>query len=159
MLTKEQLESLAKDPVAFLGQCRYHEQRINLYKDKIEHYRAMALSITAPIKETFSGGGGPASKIENCVVEIVDIEKDIRYEIGALRKDLAAVREAIDFLDEFDDSQKVVLEARYISGLEFEAVASLVGISLRWAYRLHKAGLERISARAKELLKEEWSDC
>lgn len=145
-MTEEQRKQVAENPKDFLKCCWYHEQRIKEKQELIRHYQEMAESITAEIKEVTTFSLTPSHKIENCAIEIVSIQDDIRKEISELRKDLHIVQEVIDLLD--DSSQRLLMEARYLRRMKWEDIMELLDISYRWTLRLHGIALQKISEKA-----------
>lgn len=145
-MTEEQRLQLVENPKDFLQSCRYHEQRIKLKLEQIRHYRELAESITAEIKEVTTFNLSPSNKIENCAIELVTLQEEIQQEVLSLREDLAAVQEAIDLVD--DETQRNLLEARYIRHLTWEEIAILLDRSYRWTLRLHGQALKKISQQA-----------
>jgi hypothetical protein len=145
-MTEKQREQLAENPKEFLKSCWYHEKRIEEKQELIRHYRELAESITAEIKEVTTFSLTPSHKVENCAIEILSIQDDIRKEIEELKKDIAAVREVIDLLD--DSSQKLLMEARYLRHMKWEDIMELLDISYRWTLRLHGIALQNISEKA-----------
>lgn len=145
-MTEHEKAALAKDPKLFLQKCFYHELRIQEKQELIRHYREMAESITAEIKEVTTFSLTPSNKIEKCALEIVSIEEDIEREIERLRADRQLVQEAIDLLE--DGSQKLLLEARYLRHVKWEEIAEKLDISYRWTLRLHGIALQKISEQA-----------
>lgn len=95
-MTEKQKKLLAESPVEFLKSCWYHNQWIKLKLEEIRHYRDIAESITAEIKEVTTFGLTPSCKVENCVVEIVSIQEMLQARVKELRSDLDAVQEAIN---------------------------------------------------------------
>ena len=103
-MTEKQKKLLAENPAEFLKSCWYHNQWIKLKLEEIRHYRDIAESITAEIKEVTTFGLTPSCKVENCVVEIVSIQEMLQARVKELRSDLDAVQEAINLLE--DETQK-----------------------------------------------------
>lgn len=148
-MTEQQRAALAEDPKEFLKKCFYHERRIKEKQELIRHYREIAESITAEIKEVTTFSLTPSNKIEKCALEIVGIEEDIAKEIDRLRADRQLVQEAIDLLgDEDDGSKKLLLEARYLRSAKWEDIMEQLDISYRWTLRLHGIALQKISEQA-----------
>lgn len=148
-MTEQQRAALAANPKELLKRCFYHELRIKEKQELIRHYREMAESITAEIKEVTSFSLTPSKKIEKCAIEIVCIEKDIEKEIDRLRADRQLIQEAIDLLgDDDDSSKKLLLEARYLRRAKWEDIMEQLDISYRWTLRLHGIALQKISEQA-----------
>ncbi len=141
-MTREQKQALAKDPRKFLESCWYHEAKIESSLETIQHYRDIAESITAEIKEAPSFGSGPSSKIENCVLEIVELENDIAETVKALRSDFSAVKEAINLLPDTDE--RFLMESRYIHHMKWGDIADTWGCTYSWVMKQHKKILKKI---------------
>lgn len=149
-MTNEQLQQLADDPKHFLKRCLYHEQKISCYLEQIQHYKDIATSITQEIKEVTTFSLTPSHKVENAVLEITELEEEIKLEIGRLKAELSAVQEAIDLAD--DELAEALLQAKYLSNLTWEEIAVKFDISYRWVLRLHGKTLENLSEKAKNML-------
>ena len=145
-MTEKQKKLLSENPAEFLKSCWYHNQWIKLKLEEIQHYRDIAESITAEIKEVTTFGLTPSCKVKNCVVEIVSIQEAIQERLKELRSDLDAVQEAINLLE--DESQKLLMDARYIRHMNWEEIAILISCSYRWTLRLHGQALKKISEKA-----------
>lgn len=145
-MTEEQRKLIAENPKEFLQSCRYHEQNIKIKLEQIRHYRELAESITAEIKEITTFSLTPSCKIENCAVELVTLQEEIQQEIRELRNDLTIIQEVITWID--DETQRNLLEARYIRHMTWEEIAILLDHSYRWTLRLHGIALKKISQQA-----------
>lgn len=80
-MTEKQKKLLVENPAEFLKSCWYHNQWIKLKLEEIRHYRDIAESITAEIKEVTTFGLTPSCKVENCVVEIVSIQEMLQERV------------------------------------------------------------------------------
>lgn len=145
-MTEQQKAVLVEDPKEFLKKCFYHELRLKEKQELIRHYRGMAESITAEIKEITTFSLTPSNKIESCALEIVSLQEDIEKEIASLRADRKLVQEAIDLLE--DGNQKFLLESRYLRSAKWEDIMEKLDISYRWTLRLHGIALQKISEQA-----------
>lgn len=148
-MTEKQKKLLAENPKDFFKSCWYHNQWIKLKLEEIRHYRDMAESITAEIKEVTTFGLTPSCKVENCVVEIVSIQEDIQKRILELRSDLDAVQEAIALLT--DETQRLLMDARYIRHMKWEEIAILISYTHRRTLQIHSLALREISKRVISL--------
>ena len=129
----------------FLKSCWYHNQWIKLKLEEIRHYRDIAESITAEIKEVTTFGLTPSCKVENCVVEIVSIQEMLQARVKELRSDLDAVQEAINLLE--DETQILLMDARYIRHMKWEEIAILLSYTHRRTLQIHSKALKEISKR------------
>lgn len=144
-MTEKQKKLLAESPVEFLKSCWYHNQWIKLKLEEIRHYRDIAESITAEIKEVTTFGLTPSCKVENCVVEIVSIQEMLQARVKELRSDLDAVQEAINLLE--DETQILLMDARYIRHMKWEEIAILISYTHRRTLQIHSKALKEISKR------------
>lgn len=148
-MTETQRAALAEDPKEFMKKCFYHELRIKEKQELIQHYREIAESITAEIKEVTTFSLTPSNKIEKCALEIVSIEEDIEKEIAYLKADRRLVQEAINLLSDTEEgNQKYLLEAKYLRSAKWEDIMEALDISYRWTLRLHGIALQKISEQA-----------
>lgn len=146
MLTCEQRNELAEDPRGFLRQSYRGRERIEAKRERIEQWRRLAESTTITLKETPGGSGNATSLVENCAVNIVDLERELAEEIKELVATERIVGQAIEMVD--DPTDKALLELRYLNCLTWPEVAGRLGVTLRWVMTLHKNILERISLEA-----------
>lgn len=144
-MTEEQRKRVAENPKEFLQSCRYHEQSIKIKLEQIRHYRELAESITAEIKEVTTFSLTPSNKIENCAIELVSIEEDIKKEIQELRNDLILVKEVIDLLT--DETLRTLMDARYIRQMSWEEIAVMLFYTRRRVLQLHNKALQEISRK------------
>lgn len=142
-MTETKRKIVAENPEEFLKKCFYHELQIKGKLELIRHYKELAESITAEIKETPTFNLAPSNKIEKYVLEIVNIEEDIEKEIIALREDIALVQEVINVLDK--PMQKVLMEARYLKHKKWKEIALSMNFSCRRVQQFHKEALQKIS--------------
>ena len=144
-MTEKQKKLLAENPAEFLKSCWYHNQWIKLKLEEIRHYRDIAESITADIKEVTTFCLTPSCKLENCVVEIVSIQEMLQARVKELRSDLDAVQEAINLLE--DETQILLMDARYIRHMKWEEIAILLSYTHRRTLQIHSKALKEISKR------------
>ena len=144
-MTEKQKKLLAENPAEFLKSCWYHNQWIKLKLEEMRHYRDIAESITAEIKEVTTFGLTPSCKVENCVVEIVSIQEMLQARVKELRSDLDAVQEAINLLE--DETQILLMDARYIRHMKWEEIAILLSYTHRRTLQIHSKALKEISKR------------
>ena len=145
-LTDEDINSLAKDPKAFLAQAYHIERLIGVKKRRIEHLRQLSVQITQTIKPV-TVFTGPGDKIANSVIEITDLTRELNEDIARL---LDLQRKAAEAIAEFvpDRTQRAVLEARYLAGMSWEDIAYTFRYAYRWVLRLHKKALAAMQANA-----------
>lgn len=152
-MNRADLKAIAIDPRAFLLQGKNISARIAAKRERINDWRRRAESITIALKSEggLSGGGYKQSKIENAVINIVDLENEILEEIASLVATERAIREAIDILAR-DERHKAVLEMRYINNLKLEEIAVRLNYAFRWVQRLNGKALQEMQEAALSAL-------
>lgn len=148
----EILKKLAEDPVPVLNRGYRAKERIAGRKQRIDHWREIAASITAN-PENVGGGGGPSKKVENCVLKIMALEEEIKEEISAL---VTLEQETSEIIREFveDPNYKAVLEHRYVEQKRWEAIAVEMGYTFRWTQELHRRAVREVKASAAARVSE-----
>lgn len=131
----------------FLNQGYHIKARVQAKEERIDSWQQIAESITAPIR----GDGGvqhsPSKKIENCAVNIVDLQNEIKAEIAEL---VQVEREIGRFIKAapLDETDRFILELRYLNYKKWEEIAVELNYAYRWIMRRHK--------RAIAVLEENW---
>jgi len=80
--------------------------------------------------------------MENTVVKIVDLEKEINEDIDRLVDVKAEIMETISQVD--DPICQLLLEMRYISGKAWEEVARELNYNDRSVFKIHGRALKKI---------------
>lgn len=150
-MTEDILKQLAEDPVPVLNRGYRAKERIEARRERIESWRQIAESITANPENASSGGGYPTSKVENCVVNIMALEEEIKDEISEI---LGFEREASEMIRDLvaDPNYKTVLELRYLSYLRWEEIAVRMNYTFRWTQELHRRALLALKEAASALI-------
>jgi DNA-directed RNA polymerase specialized sigma24 family protein len=147
-MTREQLRMIVDDPKAFLSRGQKSSERIAAKYERIEVWRKRAEAITAaPKTDGSSGSKTPSKLIETSVCNIVDLEQEIRNEIGELLKIEREISAAITELLT-DPAQKAVLEMRYLNRFKLEEIAIRLNYTFRWTQRLNSRALEAVKEAA-----------
>lgn len=128
------------DAKEYLNRGYRTRERIRAKKERIEHWRQIAESITAEIKDVVAFSSTPSKKVEDCVCNIVDLQREIQEEINELVRVEREIGEAINAAD-LDSTLKALLEMRYLNYLKWEEIAVRLDITFRWTMTLHKKAL------------------
>lgn len=152
-MTNEQIAAISTDPKAFLLRGRKAKELINAKQERINSWRRIAESATAPIGK--DGGGSPGgykqSLVENAACSIVDLENEILAEIAELAGIEREIQEAISrFVD--DDRYKAVLEMRYLNGYSWRVIGFKLYYGEDWVSRLHGMALQQMKHNAEGAL-------
>lgn len=127
----------------YLSQALWLDKRINSKLEQLEVLRALATKVSANLREEkVSGGNNTKSHLENTVVKIVDLEREINEDINRL---VDIKTEIMDIIARVDDPMsQIILEMRYINGKSWEKIAQDIRFDIRTAFRVHGKALKKV---------------
>lgn len=126
----------------YLRQLSRKDARINALIERQQRYRELAERRTAVYRDTPGSGRRCSSSVEEYVVKIIDLEREIDRRIGEYVDLTREIEAAIDRVS--DDRYRDILRYRYINGWSWERIAREMHYELRWIYRLHGRALREI---------------
>lgn len=128
------------DAKQYLRQLTRMDKRINALLERRDHYRAMASSGTATTTATRVSGTGWRSRVEDYVIRLIDLEKEIDQATDTY---VDAKREAVALIECLHDCRfRKLLTWRYICEWDWERVRCGLGYStVQAAHNLHSAAL------------------
>lgn len=111
---------------------------------EIDRLRDFAKKVTAePQDKTIvSGGEKGKSRIEEAVVRIYDLERELDEEIDAYVDIIREITAAIGKVE--NERERFVLRERYVNFLRWEEIAGIMGYSVRGVFKLHGRALESV---------------
>lgn len=107
---------------------RFKRERIARLRDMAEHSTSFHTAGRV-------SGTPQRSKMENCIVQIDELEREIDAAVGLLGE----IRAAIGRVE--NPAYRNVLELRYIDGMTWEQIADRMHYSDRWVKVLHGRAL------------------
>ena len=126
----------------FLRGIRGHEKRIDALLARRQHYYDLALQGTSIATATRQSGTNCASKVENAVCKLIDLEKDLDAEIDKLVDETRLAERLIKSLE--DKRHRDVLRFRYLNCWSWERIAEEMNYERSWILRLHGFALIEI---------------
>lgn len=145
-MTVEQLYQIADDPKRYLSRNYRSEMRMKAKRDRITHLREICYSMSQELKAVVVYTG-PTSKLENCIAEILDLEKEIEAEILDLKQTQRETADAICSLLE-DSTLVTLMEMRYLADKRWDEIAIDMNYAHRWVQRLHTRALQQMRIEA-----------
>lgn len=115
-------------------------RRLEAMAEQCERYRDLAMRATGNMQALRVGGTNRRSKVEDGVINLIDILQEIDRHAGQLRKwrdEACAVIEALD-----DPLAKEVLELRYFNALGWGEIALRMQYEIAQVHRIHRRALE-----------------
>jgi DNA-directed RNA polymerase specialized sigma subunit len=136
----------------YLSQALWLNQRIDNKLEQLERLKAMAMRVTANLtQEKVSGGYNERSPMENTIVKIMDLEREVNDEIDKLINLKQEILETISLVD--DPMAQLLLEMRYINRRTWGEIAEELGYSDRGIHKIHGRALKEIDEIRKKCSK------
>ncbi len=127
----------------FLRGIRENERRINALMERRQHYFDMAMQGTGSKEARRIGGTNQASRVEEAVCRLIDLEGDLDKEIDRL-VDQTRLAEAL--ISRIKDSRyRDVLRYRYLNGWRWERIMLEMRYEEKHVHRLHGYALAEFS--------------
>ena len=128
---------------AYLGQARFLDMRIKSKIQQIDSLRELATSCTAVLSDMPRNPNHGTSKVENCVMKIIEVQEGLQDDINALvelKKEIMATIHAVE-----DMELQTLLEKRYLCFLSWERIAVEMHYSIQHIYRMHETALTAVT--------------
>ena len=116
------------------------DERIRSKLSQVDSLTDLAVRATATISDMPGNPSKDPHRMENIVVMIVDLQKEIGKDIEKLLDVKRDMMERIGKLE--DPEQQMVLELRYIACLAWEKIADDMDFSMNNVFVLHRKALE-----------------
>lgn len=126
----------------YLSQAMYIDQRIDSKLEQIMKLRESATKATATLSDMPRPDSPNVQSMEETIVKIVDLERDINRDIDALVDLKAEARKVISKLD--NPEQQLILEMRYLCYKSWAEIAEDLSFSESNVYKIHGEALKRI---------------
>ena len=130
----------------YLSQARYLDARINTKIKQLEALNTLATSATSVLTGMPHSPNKATSKMADIVDKIVDLQAEINWDIDALVDLKGEMRSKLEMVPAED--YKAILEMRYLCFMSWEQIASNLGLSVPYTYKLHDRALKGFESRA-----------
>ena len=140
-MEKEQERDLLRHYIA-----GYRVARLRLDRLKARH-DALKEDMASPLKGTkydsMPTSGGVSDGAASIIYRIADIEDRIKVQCNLMSVQCVRAMDILDFLDE-DSTQRLVLELRYIDGMNWYDISESVCISRSSCHRTERQALDAL---------------
>jgi len=126
----------------YLSQAMYIDQRIDSKLEQIMKLRESATKATATLSDMPRPDSPNVQSMEETIVKIVDLEREINRDIDVLVDLKAEARKVISKLD--NPEQQLILEMRYLCYKSWAEIAEDLSFSESNVYKIHGEALKRI---------------
>lgn len=127
------------DAITYLRQLGRMDKRIGALMERRDHYRQMATHGTSRYNAVRMGGTDRRSKVEDCVCQLVDLEREIDQRACEYADTTREVESTIARVA--DDRYRDILTWRYVNGWSWERVADAMHYDRTWVWRMHGRAL------------------
>ena len=127
----------------YLREVRTKQRYAQVLCERAQRYRDMAMRATGRVSAVRFGGTSRRSKVEDNVLAMMDVEKELRDRMKELLEDTRRVEKMISLMT--DERYHAVLQLRYLCGLSWEEVANRLHFTVRWVHKLHGEGLKQLA--------------
>ncbi len=128
----------------YLSQAFYLDRQINAKLEQVYQLRELAKRATSTFTAERVSGTPQRSPMENAMVKLMDMEKEIDMDIDRL---VDLKREMAGLLVQLESpAHRLSIELPYFSNKSWEDVAKSMGFEVRWVQRLHGRALQEFDA-------------
>ena len=130
----------------YLSQAFHIDQRINSKLEQIQSLRDLLTKTGPNLTDMPKNPNKGASKTEDYILKIVDIESEIDRDIDQL---LSLKSEIMGVIKDVDDADcQMLLEERYLCFATWERIAADMNFSVRNVHNLHSKALSMVKVPA-----------
>lgn len=126
----------------YLLQARFLDDRINSKTQQIASLNELAAKCTTTFSDMPRNPNRGHSRVEDCVIKIIDLEDSIKKDIEKLvdlKKEIMGVIKAVPNVE-----YQTLLEKRYLCFITWEQIAVDMNYSMQHIHRMHSAALKEI---------------
>ncbi len=123
----------------YLSQAYRIDQRINSKLEQIQSLRRLLTKVNSTLDDMPGNPNRDRSLVEEYLVKIVDLEREIDSEIDRLVTIKADIIHAIGAVDDMEC--RMLLEERYLNFMSWDDIAYDMSYSVRHVHRIHSRAL------------------
>ncbi len=133
----------------YLSQALWLDQRVNTKLEQLQTLRELSMKVSANLTvEKVAGGNNKKGHMENTVVRIVDLEKEIKEDV---ERSIAIKAEIMNTISQVDDPiGQIILEMRYINGKGWDEISSSLNYRDSSIFKIHSRALKEVNRIKKE---------
>ena len=132
----------------YLNQAHRLDQRINSKLEQIASLHDLATKATVTYSDMPSNPNKGKSRIEECIMKIMELEEEINRDIDRLVDLKTDITHLIKKLDSHE--YQILLEQRYLCFKSWEQISVDLGYSIQHTFRLHDEALKELSRFYKD---------
>jgi len=129
----------------YLMQVNKIDKDIDLKLEQLDSLYALATKATTVLSDMPKNHGSSECRMEDTIVKIIDLENEINDEIDHLVDLKKQIKDMIRSMDDVD--YRLILESRYVCGLQWKDISKLVGYERRYLFKLHDKALLEVQSK------------
>lgn len=130
------------DAKEYLSQARFLDARITCMTQQVARLNELAGRCTSTFSDMPKSVSTGKSRLEDCVIKIIDLEDSINNDIDRLvdlRKEIMTVIRAVP-----DMEYQILLEKRYLCFASWKQIATDMEYSIQHIHRMHGNALKQV---------------
>ena len=135
----------------YLSSLRFAESMIRIKLEKIEETRELALRVNQALRPDHVQGGSRKNIVEEAAIKVADLTIQLEKQVDEYKKLQKNVMELINAVS--DDTQRKVLELRYIHFMKWEKICDLLSYDRTWISRIHNRGIKAMISDYDKLVR------
>jgi len=131
----------------YLLQAHYLDERITSKTQQIASLNELATRCTTTISDMPRNPSHGSSKMEDCIIKIIDLEEELKSDIERLinlKKEIMEVIRAVPNIE-----YQTLLEKRYLCFITWEQISVDMCYSIQHIHRMHSKALKEIVVPTK----------
>ena len=137
----------------YLSSLRFAESMIRIKLEKIEETRELALRVNQALRPDHVQGGSRKNIVEEVAIKVADLTIQLEKQVDEYKELQKNVINLINGVP--DDTQRKVLELRYIHFKKWEEISDVVNYTRMNVSRIHLKGLNEVI----KLIKKDVTKC
>lgn len=133
------MQSLARRAQTILRQYGAKTRRMKQIQNRIDHLRDNASRATSTFTAGNISGTSGRSRVESAMVKAIDLENQLLEILEDVSAQRYRIQAAVNNLE--DDTEKSILEMRYIDQKPWPQITEALHISEATSYRIHEQAL------------------
>ena len=126
----------------YLSQAYHLDQRINSKIEQINRLHDLAAKASTTISETSCCSSANKQRMENNIVKIIDLEREINEDIDKLIEVKKSIISTIKKVE--NPEYQTLLELRYLCFKKWGQIAIDMGYDTSWIHRLHNKAIKKL---------------
>ena len=131
-----------KNVKEYLSQAFHIDKQLKSKLEQLSVLRELATTTTQPLSDMPGSPNRNIDRMEKAIIKIMDMEKEISEEVGALLDLKNQIAQCIKKVEDIDC--QLILEFRYLCFMSWEDIAAEMNFTVRNVHILHGKALKMV---------------